>query len=230
MLRKSLFVLMIALCMFAIVGALYAVPRVTATLTAYPDSYTGNCPTTINFRGVITASERCTLQYKFIRTDGANAPVQTLIFQKAEGKPVSTTWTLGANYTGWEAIKVIYPVSVESNKANFTVRCAGAQEEKLRAMLRADPANFTGRCPTTIKFIGTITSPRAGNVQYKFIRSDGANAPVQTLSFTAPGTKPVSTTWTLGANYTGWEANKIVYPQEAESNKANFKITCQGSR
>jgi len=127
MLRKSLVVLMIALCMFAIVGSVYAVPRVTATLTAYPVSYTGNCPTTINFRGVITASERCTLQYKFIRSDGANAPVQTLIFQKAEAKPVSTTWTLSGNYIGWEAIKIVYPQEAESNKANFKVICESAK-------------------------------------------------------------------------------------------------------
>ena len=226
-----MFVLTIVVCMFAIVGAVYAVPRVTATLTASPAAYSGNCPTTINFRGMITASEAGRVQYKFIRSDGANAPVQTLIFAKAETKPVSTTWTLGANYTGWEAIKVIYPVSVESNKANFTVRCAGAaQGEQFRATLRAEPTSYTGQCPTTIKFIGTITSPRAGNVQYKFIRSDGANAPVQTLNFTAPGTKPVNTTWMLGRSYTGWEAVKIVYPQEVESNKANFKITCQTAR
>ena len=60
-LRKSLFVLTLALCMFAIVGSVYAVPRVTATLKAYPTSYSGKCPLPINFRGVITASERCTV-------------------------------------------------------------------------------------------------------------------------------------------------------------------------
>ena len=113
--------------MFAIEGSVCAVPRVTATLKASPTSYTGKCPIAVNFIGMITASERCTVQYKFIRSDKANAPVQTLTFQKSESKPVSTTWTLSANYTGWEAIKIVYPQEAESNKANFKITCQGAR-------------------------------------------------------------------------------------------------------
>ena len=122
-----MFVLTIVVCMFAIVGAVYAVPRVTATLTASPAAYSGNCPTTINFRGMITASEAGRVQYKFIRSDGANAPVQTLSFTAPGTKPVNTTWMLGRSYTGWEAVKIVYPQEVESNKANFKITCQTAR-------------------------------------------------------------------------------------------------------
>ena len=66
------------------------------------------------------------------------------------------------------------------------------------AVLSANPANYNGKCPTVIAFNGTISARKAGRVQYKFIRSDNAFAPVQTLEFAGPGTKPVNTTWTLG--------------------------------
>lgn len=105
---------------------------------------------------------------------------------------------------------------------------------RIRARLDADPNSFRDECPAVITFTGEITTDSPGNVQYKFIRSDGANAPVQTLEFNQPGTKTVSTTWTLGGpglpTYDGWQAIEIVYPRETHSNKARFKIRCAGSQ
>ena len=102
----------------------------------------------------------------------------------------------------------------------------------VQATLKADPTTFSGSCPAKITFNGTIMSWKAGRVQYKFIRSDNANAPVQTLVFEQPGRKAVSTTWQLGGpslpQYTGWEAIQIVYPQQVSSNKATFKVQCEG--
>jgi hypothetical protein len=107
---------------------------------------------------------------------------------------------------------------------------AAAHAADYSATLNASPARYSGKCPGVITFNGTITAGKAGRVQYKFIRSDGAFAPVQTLDFTAPGTKPVSTTWTLGGaalpSYNGWEAIQIVYPASVQSNHANFALQC----
>ncbi len=68
-------------------------------------------------------------------------------------------------------------------------------------------------------------------VQYRFLRSDGALSPISTIVFEGDGSKNVSTTWTLGGpslpTYSGWQSIKILYPQEAESNRANFSVTCQ---
>lgn len=104
-------------------GSIKAPIIIKASLSADPSSYTGPCPATITFKGKISASRPAVVQYRFIRNDGAIAPVKTLTFSAAGSKSVSTTWTLGRDYTGWEAIKVISPVEVESNKANFSIQC-----------------------------------------------------------------------------------------------------------
>jgi hypothetical protein len=104
-------------------------PNVKAVLSAKPASYTGNCPALITFGGYIAVNQPMTVQYKFIRSDNANAPVQTLYFSSKSSQEVTTSWQLGGpglpTYSGWEAIQIISPVSVESNKANFRIRCAG---------------------------------------------------------------------------------------------------------
>lgn len=99
------------------------------------------------------------------------------------------------------------------------------------ASLNVNPSSHSGKCPHKFVFKGVIRAKRAGRVDYKFIRSDGANAPVQHLNFAAPGAKAVSTTWTLGGpgmNYNGWEAIQILYPQQVTSNRAAFRLRCAG--
>lgn len=111
-----------------------AAQTITATLAANPVSFSGKCPAMITFNGQITVTEPGRIQYKFIRSDGATAPVQTIEFAQGGSKPVSTTWTLGGaslpTYEGWEAIQVVYPQQVQSNKAAFKVRCADVQAVK----------------------------------------------------------------------------------------------------
>ena len=128
--RVSLIMLGLFL-VFAFGVAVYAAPNITASLTANPPAFSGKCPAVITFNGQITASAPGRVQYKFIRSDGANAPVQTLNFEKAGTMAVSTTWTLGGaalpTYAGWEAIQVIYPQQVKSNKAEFKIQCRQAQ-------------------------------------------------------------------------------------------------------
>lgn len=103
----------------------------------------------------------------------------------------------------------------------------------ITATLSSSPTNFEGVCPTRIKFDGQITTSEPGIVQYKFLRSDNANAPVATITFDKPGTQNVSTTWDLGGvglpSYAGWEAIQIISAQQEQSNKAEFKIKCGNS-
>ncbi len=111
---------------------------------------------------------------------------------------------------------------------------SSALAEQITAILKAIPESYSGKCPAKIRFEGKITVTgvtRSIKVQYKFIRSDGALAPVETLVFDHDGSKTVSTTWTLGGpglpSYTGWEAIRIVYPQELDSDHAAFSGTCE---
>ncbi|MDE3100110.1 MAG: hypothetical protein KGJ88_11615 [Verrucomicrobiota bacterium] len=97
----------------------------------------------------------------------------------------------------------------------------------IEAWLRADPFDYTGPCPVTIHFTGRISVVGSGTVTYRFGRSDGASARVQTLTFANSGSKNVSTTWALGKSYSGWESIMILDPQTTSSRHANFKIQCQ---
>lgn len=148
-----------------------AVQSVTATLTANPTSYAGTCPAVIHFDGQITATEPGRIQYKFIRSDGAYAPIQTLDFAQAGSKPVNTTWTLGGpalpTYSGWEAVKIVYPQDVESNKANFKIVCREAAKKPdlvirsfgLRQWGKCEPKQVIFSFQVTVANIGTAPSP-----------------------------------------------------------------------
>ena len=100
--------------------------------------------------------------------------------------------------------------------------------------LKADPSNYAGPCPVTIRFSGGISVASGScNVSYKFLRSDGVPAPLQTLTFKSQGSKDVSTTWKLGRAdlsriYDGWMSIQIVEPKEIASKRASFKIQCKG--
>ena len=104
----------------------------------------------------------------------------------------------------------------------------------VEAALRADPSNYNGPCPVEITFSGRISvAGGGGTVSYKFLRSDGASAPVQALQFSEPGSKDIRTTWRLGAAtpnfqpYEGWQSVKIFDPTALESNQARFQLHCR---
>jgi hypothetical protein len=98
------------------------------------------------------------------------------------------------------------------------------------AFLQADPVDYVGSCPVRITFSGRISVDGSGNVSYQFLRSDGASAPIQTISFDGPGSQDISTTWDLGGAgeaFSGWESIEITDPQMLTSNQASFNIQCQ---
>jgi hypothetical protein len=89
---------------------------------------------------------------------------------------------------------------------------------------------YSGDCPAKIVFNGSITVNAPGIVNYIFTRSDGAtDTQIKTLKFLAAGSKPVSTSWTLGGSslpsYKGWQAVKIV-GTAIESAHADFELSC----
>jgi hypothetical protein len=93
--------------------------------------------------------------------------------------------------------------------------------------LAPDKAVFHGDCPAKITFTGKVTVDGPGIVKYRFTRSDGAtDSMTKTLKFVSAGSKPVSTTWTLGGpskpNIDGWEAVQVISPTAIESAHANF--------
>ena len=105
---------------------------------------------------------------------------------------------------------------------------ASAASRVVSVTLRAERLAITNRCPTTVDFRGSITMNARGMVRYTFERSDGATAPVYTLFFPSAGTKEVSTTWTLGRSYSGYEKLRVLAPNSMESGEARFNLNCGG--
>ena len=99
----------------------------------------------------------------------------------------------------------------------------------LGATLSAQPADYQGRCPAIIVFRGRIHATGGrGRVSYRFLRSDDAMAPIQTVEVDRPISQ-VETTWTLGGpteTFEGWQALQILEPQAITSVPARFRIRC----
>ena len=98
------------------------------------------------------------------------------------------------------------------------------QPLRITASLTADPANYTGAYPVTVRFKGNITASGPCIVTYTFSRSDDAIGPTYKMKFARAGSKRVSDTWTLSKDCSGWEQVKIISPVETRSNQAEFTL------
>ena len=101
-----------------------------AGLVAAPPTFSGPCPTTIKFSGQIAVDKPRTIEYTWVRSDGATAPTASLVFPAAGKQAVSTTWTLGGpalpSFSGWKQIKVLRPNAMLSKQAKFSIKCRPA--------------------------------------------------------------------------------------------------------
>lgn len=97
------------------------------------------------------------------------------------------------------------------------------------AILNVSPVTYSGTCPATFNFSGTITMNGPGTVTYRWERSDGVTKPSQTLTFTTAGTQALTDTWT-GITTTlrsGWQRIHVGSPNELFSNQATFTNNCR---
>jgi len=108
----------------------------------------------------------------------------------------------------------------ESNDT-FTVR-----PMDMTASLSANPATFTGPCPATINFSGSITAEYPCNVTYFFGRNDGAKSPNYKVSVAAGKPQAVSYSWQLKGSYSGHVTIYVVDPVLKSSNTAYFTVNC----
>jgi hypothetical protein len=103
-------------------------PRLRASVSVDPTTFTGPCPKVFTFTAVISITDGpATVRYRWTRADGAIAPIETVTFSKAgpSTATVQTTWTLGAapnTYNLWQSIDFLSE-SGTANRANFTLTC-----------------------------------------------------------------------------------------------------------
>jgi hypothetical protein len=206
--------------------------------------YTGTCPVKLQFAWGVIPNERTEISYHFERSDGAQAPHGRKFLSKANAsEDVITTWDLGANiprfadFTGWENLVIDSPNKV-SQKINFTLHCL-PPTVRIGGWALTNYGNlvkdfvYSGTCPVHLQFAWGVLSTAPTEIEYHFVRSDGATAP--------PGQRPlqkantsvdVITTWDLGANtprfadFKGWEELVIDSPNNA-AQKINFTLHCK---
>jgi WD40 repeat protein len=99
-------------------------------------------------------------------------------------------------------------------------------------ILKADPADYSGPCPWTIKLFGYITvAGRGGTVQYRFVGDKGKTTAEKSLFFESPGTKEVNTAWKLGGpnfpSSSGTFYLEILSPTATQSDPVEYKIRCE---
>jgi hypothetical protein len=98
----------------------------------------------------------------------------------------------------------------------------------LSANLGVTPRDYVGPCPVTLEFSGIVTvASGRGTVSYAFARHIGGDTDTETLVFDSPGTQNVSWRWSIHGSTSGWMAIKILEPEEFESNRANWSVTCE---
>src|SRR5882724_5001530 len=86
-------------------------------------SYNGGCPAKITFTAVIRYTGTGSIQYTWLRSDGAKAPNRTLQLKSGGTATVTTSWQLGKSFSRWQALKISSPENYESSHAAFTVAC-----------------------------------------------------------------------------------------------------------
>jgi hypothetical protein len=102
----------------------FAVTKVGTTTSV---ASSGTCPKTVTFSAAITVSQAGTVTYTWRRSDGAESPLASVVFDAAGTKTVTSTWELGAagegTITGWEQVYVNQPNHQVFGKANFSFDC-----------------------------------------------------------------------------------------------------------
>ncbi len=118
-----------ALFLVIVIGTISAQQNIEAIIKASPEFYNGGCPKSVIFMGTITAPAG-KIEYEYVVNDGekeTTIPGGTLDFASAGKQDVKTQLVFGdedeSTWGGWVAIRVKSPAKVESNKANYKVRC-----------------------------------------------------------------------------------------------------------
>jgi hypothetical protein len=201
----------------------FAVTSVVATSSL--STFTGACPKTFTFYATITVNGPGTVSYRWEGSDGKYSNNQGMTFYAAGTQTATLQWDLSETASGWHRIHVLAPYDAASNPVYYTLNC-GSGLLVTGITVGVDQYPFTGPCPKTIHFWGTIATSGPGIVTYRWERSDGtATAAPETIIFTAAGTQTVTNIWTRGEG-TGWQRLHVLTPNDAVSSQIDFVMTC----
>jgi len=95
---------------------------------------------------------------------------------------------------------------------------------------------YSGVCPLKLDLYGHITATGSGQVRFQMLPEGHPGIwPEEFLDFSGPGTKHVhkilsnlgSNVWKPGSHHTGWYILKVLSPQQMESNRVEYDVTCR---
>ncbi|MSR84999.1 hypothetical protein EXS71_00975 [Candidatus Uhrbacteria bacterium] len=97
---------------------------VTAVSSALNPNYQNRCNQGFGLTGTITTNGATSVMYQWQRSDGAITPIETLGFNEAGSKTVSTSWFLSSkSYYGWMGLRIISPNDLVSNQTIINSNC-----------------------------------------------------------------------------------------------------------
>ena len=202
----------------------FAVTNVVAEVE--PEIFSGTCPKNATYTGKITTNGAGTVSYRWVRSDGTGE-TRTLNFSAAGTQAVAN---VNMNYahsaTHWAKLEVLAPNALTSDQAKFTLNCASPAIVTL-VSVNINPTAYTGSCPHTFNFNGTIVTNAPGTVTYRWERSDGTGE-TRTLNFSAASSQTVqSGDFRSGSSGTFWARLHVLTPNDKVSNQAQFTLTCK---
>jgi eukaryotic-like serine/threonine-protein kinase len=218
---------------------------ITATATVQPLTRTASCtpaPPVFTAYGSITAGEAETVVYYWAQSDGKTSAPAALTFTRP-GTLAAQPLTIipqPASGSGEAVLVVTSPFVAASGPATYTLSCARPKTQvtptgpiasaALSATASVSPASQSltscSAVPPTFTFSGMVTDGKAGTVGYHWQLPNGSG-PAQTLSFSAAGTKTVTTTYTPGSDTAGGSGTLVITsPGAVSSNAAAFTLSC----
>jgi serine/threonine protein kinase len=211
-------------------------PSVKAVANVTPPVASSKCatPSSFTYSGTLTATRPETLKYQWVYSSGKPGPVQTVSFTSAGHKTVSgeTVKTKKAG-SGWAELKVVSPVKLTSDKANYKLLCnKGASQIGASASVQVPPSTTTcPATPPTLTASGSISDTKAGTVTYYWAQSDGTNSAPASLTFTKPGTMAVAplTITPPSDPGSGQVVLVVTSPVAAASSPATYTLACKAA-
>ena len=218
---------------------------ITATATVQPATRTASCrpaPPAFTADGSITAKKAETVSYYWAQSDGKNSAPAALTFTKPgtlAARPLTIT-PQPASGSGEAVLVVTSPVVAASGPATYTLSCTRPKtptsptgpiaSQALSTTASVSPASQSlsscSAAAPTFTFSGMVTDSKAGTVGYHWQLPNGSG-PAQTLSFSGPGTRTVTTTYTPGSDTAGGSGTLVITsPGAVSSNAAAFTLSC----
>ena len=88
------------------------------------------------------------------------------------------------------------------------------------------PTLYSGACPGTFSFTGNITTNGAGNVTFRWERSDGIQKSPATVGVPSAGTIMLTDSWASAPSGSSWEVLHVLTPNDFTSSQATFTNSC----